>query len=296
METCQPAIARPAATVILVRPAGKQFQIYLLQRNAKSSFMGGLYVFPGGVLDPEDRDLFTWRRRVDSGAAEVLRRLGGGIAYEEVLAYGVAAVRETFEEAGVLLARPEKDPAESDARDRACDRFNGGFREKIVSEKRLLAFRRLHRWAHWVTPQRMKRRYDTRFFLSVLPPGQQCRPDRREMVRGVWLGPREGLAANMEGRIPLSPPTLISLQELAGFRKMAELENALASRGWGAALHPRLVPLNKGALIIEPWDPAYRREIAPPDERALEAALLPPGAPFSRMWLRKGIWRPIAGA
>jgi 8-oxo-dGTP pyrophosphatase MutT (NUDIX family) len=298
METTNPKTPRPAATVILIRPHKDEFQVYLLKRNEKSGFMGGYYVFPGGTVDFEDRDAGIWQQHVDMDVEEIVHRLGGGMDLENILAYGVAAMRETFEEAGVLLVRQAQQREED--LERICRRRSavplpkGGFRELIVSESWMLAFSRLKRWSHWITPELMKRRYDTRFFLTVLSKEQVCRPDRHETVHGLWITPLEGLMGNRDGRIPLSPPTLVTLHELSGYRQMKDLESALESRSWGVALFPRLVPVQNGAVILEPWDPAHRQDVITFDLQTLEKAVLPVEAPFSRIWLHKGIWRAVA--
>jgi len=298
METKSPETPRPAATVILIRSHRDEFQVYLLKRNEKSGFMGGYYVFPGGTVDSEDRDAGIWQQHVDMDAEEIVLRLGGGMELEDILAYGVAALRETFEEAGVLLVRQAQQ--REDDLERICSRrlaeplSRGWFRELIVSEGWILAFNRLKRWAHWITPELMKRRYDTRFFLTVLSEEQVCRPDRHETIHGLWITPREGLMGNLDGRIPLSPPTLVTLHELSGYRRMKDFESALESRSWGASLFPRLVPMENGAVIIEPWDPHHRQDVITFDLQTLEKAVLPIEAPFSRIWLHKGIWRAVA--
>ena len=269
----------------------------MLKRNEKSGFMGGYYVFPGGTVDSEDRDPEIWLQHVDMDVEEIVHRLGGGMDIENILAYGVAALRETFEEAGVLLVRQAQQ--REDDLERICSRrlaeplSRGGFRELIVSEGWMLAFSRLKRWAHWITPELMKRRYDTRFFLTILSEEQVCWPDKRETVHGLWITPREGLMENLDGRIPLSPPTLVTLYELSGYRRMKDLESALESRSWGAALFPRLVPVQNGAVILEPWDPKHRQDVVTFDLQTLEKAVLPIEAPFSRIWLHNGIWRAV---
>jgi len=298
METKSPVTPRPAATVILIRPHRDEFQVYLLKRNEKSGFMGGYYVFPGGTVDPEDRDAGIWEQHVDRGVEEIVHRLGGGIDIENILAYGVAALRETFEEAGVLLvrqARQREDDLEGICSRRLAGPLSRGwFRDLIVSEGWMLAFSRLKKWAHWITPELMKRRYDTRFFLTVLSEEQVCRPDRHETVHGLWISPREGLMGNLDGRIPLSPPTLVTLDELSRYHRLQDLESAIESRSWGAALFPRLVPVENGAVILEPWDPHYRQDVITFDPQMLEKAVLPIQAPFSRIWLHQGIWRTVA--
>lgn len=298
MEMIKSKPLRPAATVILIRPHKDEFQVYLLKRSEKSGFMGGYYVFPGGTVDFEDRDAVIWRQHVDMAAEAIRHELGGGMDVEEILAYGVAALRETFEEAGVLIA--QQTHQRQDELKKICNRRlkgslpKGWFRERIASESWTLGFSRLKRWAHWITPELMKQRYDTRFFLTVLSKDQVCRPDRHETVHGIWVTAREGLMGNLSGRIPLSPPTLVTLHELSGYRCMEDLESTLETRSWGPAIFPRLVPVKNEAVILEPWDPDFRQDGITFDPQTLEKAVLPIEAPFSRIWLHKGIWRAIA--
>ncbi|MEW6670144.1 MAG: hypothetical protein AB1427_00490 [Thermodesulfobacteriota bacterium] len=298
METKNPGLPRPAATIILLRPHKDAFQVYLLKRSEKSGFMGGYYVFPGGTVDSDDCDAETWRQHIDMGNEEIIHGLGTGAGSPDILPYGVAALRETFEEAGVLLVRQSRQ--RQDEWERICSLRpaeipRGWFREVIVSRGWVLALSRLKRWAHWITPELMKRRFDTRFFITVLSGEQVCRPDRHETVHGLWVTPREGLTENLEGKIPLSPPTLVTLHELCGYRRLEDLESALESRCWGGACFPRLVPMKNGAVILEPWDRDYNRDDLAFDPRVLEKSVLPIETPFSRIWLDNGIWRPIAG-
>jgi len=299
-STCvKPPRALPAASVILVREFQDELQIYLLKRHARSGFMAGNYVFAGGILDPGDREYPVWKDHVDLDPADIASRLGGDLGAEEILAYGVAAIRETVEEAGVFLA--------SEANQRAADlkridslRVAGDlprewFLNLVVSGDWTLALSALFRWSHWVTPVLMKRRYDTRFFLACMPSGQRCSPDSHEITHGLWVSPKNGLMGNISGQIPLSPPTMVMLQELVKYPTLADLKKAARDRMWGSPNSPRLINLDRGALLIEPWDPEYGQPDIEIDARKLENALLPAGEPFSRIWCRDGLWLPIAG-
>ncbi len=295
MKPVKPA---PAATVILVREHEKELQVYLLKRSAKSGFMAGCYVFPGGMMDRGDREAETWTSRVDLGLDGISRRLGGDLLPgSEALAYGVTAIRETLEEAGIFLARgKEPSPGEMDRIHEmrmSGDLPRGWFRERVEAGGWTLAMSALSRWSHWITPTRMERRYDTRFFLAAAPAGQICRPDSRETTRGLWISPRKGLAGNLKGEIPLSPPTLVTLHELLEHRTLESLRKETETRIWAPPILPRLLPLDKGALIVEPWDPEYDREKIEIDADSLENALAPVGRPFSRIWLSRGVFRPI---
>ena len=129
-----------------------------------------------------------------------------------------------------------------------------------------------------------------------MPDGQDCRPDQRETTEGLWISPGQALAGNMDGRIPLSPPTLVTLQVLLGYPTLERLQSDAGRRGWGAPIYPRLISLEDtlGAVIIEPWDPMYRAETIRIDGRELPGCVLPVGEAFSRLWNDGGVWKPIS--
>ena len=287
---------RPAATVVIAREHKNEYQIYLLQRSKGSRFFPGNYVFPGGVLDPEDWETDLWAEHMDTAPESLLSRFGGGLDEESAIAYAVAVIRETFEEAGVFLAQ-KKNQAPKDLEGLCSLRESGELprgwiRERVVSEGWVLAFSQLARWSHWITPEGMPRRFDTRFFLAFMPDGQACIPDDRETVQGLWVTPKKGLEGNLEGSIPLSPPTLITLNELLDYGTFVDLKREAQGRPWGDPRQPIFLKFRKGAVIIEPWDPMHGQDIEI-DPGGLKDKVVPLGEPFSRIWLHKGIWRPI---
>lgn len=285
-----------ASTVILVRHKGGELQVYLLKRSPQSGFMPGNYVFPGGTLDAEDRDFGLWKAHVDMDTEEISGRFGGNLTAEDALASGVAAIRETFEEAGVFLAfRWEQTRIELKRlcdRRRAGDLTKGWFRECVMAGGWVLRLSGLKRWSHWITPQARSKRFDTRFFLSFMPGDQECTPDKRETTHGIWISPEQGLEENLRGNIPLSPPTVVTLSELLNYSNLDDLEKDVKTRPWGRVREPRLTALPRGALILLPWDPMYNQE-GGIDTGELKTTLLPPGVPFSRILYREGLWRPI---
>jgi 8-oxo-dGTP pyrophosphatase MutT (NUDIX family) len=293
--TSQFPTAAPAATVILTRPAEAGFEVYLLKRSTTSKFMAGNYVFPGGMVD--DADAEEWSALVDMNLETVARRLGGGLDAGEALAYGVAAIRETFEEAGVLLASQKgsaTDGLEQARRQREAGDFKKGWFRSLMAEHNFcLALTGLFRWAHWVTPREMKRHYDTRFFVAAMPPDQTCRPDARETTAGIWVSPLEGLKANRRGEISLSPPAIVTLQAFTKFNRFEELQAVIAQRPWGEPLRPRFIVMAKDAVIVEPWDPEFQQASIDIDPDQLGDKLLPVTADFSRIWLHDGLWRPV---
>lgn len=258
--------------------------------------MAGNYVFPGGVLDPADRDARQWVGAVDLDPATLAERLGQGLGQDQAMAFGVAAIRETFEEAGVFLG----DCGGPQELSRVLERRRAGalgpewLSEGVSSRGWTLAFSALTCWAWWITPKGMSRRYDTRFFLTSFPIDQVCAPDGREVVEGVWAPPRDALAANLTGVMPLSPPAAVTLQELLRFDDVAPLLAEARRRAWGPAIAPRLVTLPHGAMLLEPWDPDYANEEPRIESASLPGSVLPAGEPFSRLWSDGKVWRPVA--
>jgi 8-oxo-dGTP pyrophosphatase MutT (NUDIX family) len=286
-----------AATVILTRERAGALQVYLLKRSPRSGFMAGYFVFPGGMVDSCDLQLEIYGHHCDLTPEEIASRFGPQLSAEQALAYCAAAIRETFEEAGVPLFGWNRPPAVDPQhinRLRLTAGLEKGWLLKLVAEGSCrLALSSLSRWSHWITPVLMKRRFDTRFFMADMPSDHFCRPDDRETVRGIWLGLGESLAENMAGRIPLSPPTLVTIHELLEYKNAKVLQAERRKRSWGAARLPRLVPLAKAAVIVQPWDPMYHQETITIDMESLPARVLPVGEPFSRVWCDNGIWKPI---
>jgi len=286
-----------AATVILARERAGRFQVYLLKRSSKSGFMAGNYVFPGGTLDTEDRDINLFKTHSDLDLNGIATRFGGDLTAEKALTFCVAAIRETLEEAGVFLACNDNNFAEK--LEKACrlrlaaNLSKDWFVKLVADAKWRLTLTALSRWSHWVTPELMKHRFDTRFFLASMPADQHCRPDSRETVQGLWISPEEGLAGNMDGTIPLSPPTLVTLHELLKYRSLKDLQTESRQRPWGQTISPRPVPLAKGAVIVQPWDPHYREKEISIALDELPTSIVPVGRPFSRIWYNGRLWRPV---
>jgi hypothetical protein len=139
----------------------------------------------------------------------------------------------------------------------------------------------------------MPKRFDTRFFVVRMPSGQQCRPDNIETTHGVWITPAEALAGNLNGRIPLSPPTLMTLHEMLSFKDADAFLTAAATRTWGTARMPRLVRRDQISLILRPEDPDYHRPEPLIRSDRLDRDRLPVGEPFTRLWLKDGLWQPV---
>ena len=295
-ETMRNVSARAASTVILARQGLSGLEIYLLRRSFESKFFPGKYVFPGGAVDSEDTDADFWRNRVDLKPLQIIEKMGGDLSVEDALGHGVAAIRETFEEAGVLLVEEIGEKKEEIAKMcglRSQGRMsNPWLKEWVISGGGTLSLSSLMRWSHWVTPEEMKPRFDTRFYIGLMPSGQECYPDAREMTHGIWIKPEDALAGNLRGEVPLSPPTLVTLQELLPYGTLSNLEKDARGKPWGDARLPRFILLEKGAVILEPWDPMTNQEVEI-DPAGLDMRVLAAGEPFSRLWFHQGIWKPV---
>ena len=254
-------------------------------------------MFPGGVVEDADRDVERFTKRSDIGPKELENRLGGGLDPPEYVSFGVAAIRETFEEAGVVLFDCEGETGD-ELKKLSGRRIAGGLDHdwlvKSVSNRGWrLSFSRLFRWSNWISPKTMRTRYDTRFFLALLPEGQACEPDQRETVKGLWINPQKALIANSDGQVPLSPPTLVTLQQLIEFETLGALMDVASGRPWGSPMIPRLIAREGGDVILEPWDTEYHVPEIDLDLHAMADTALPAGADFSRLWHDGGIWRPV---
>ncbi len=261
-----PAEARPAATVVLLRepavvgpPDGKIApaagrshggggqcapEVLLLRRHRASGFVPGAYVFPGGAVDEADATL----------AAEAT---SPGSEPDPPPAYRVAAVREVFEETGVLLAtdasgRPVPDAASEPRLARWRELLLSGratFAELLRTDGLVPALGELVCCAHWITPLAEPRRFDTRFFLARLPAGRQVVADAREMTDAVWLTPAEALHRFELGSLPMVFPTVKMLEALAGYAGV----DAVLEAFQGALVQPvlpRLVRTADGVGIV----------------------------------------------
>ena len=293
-----PPPLRQASTVILVREKNKALEIYLLRRSIKSGFMGGLYVFPGGVADSEDFGFDSWAPYIDRAQDQIEKQLGGlAFSREDIIGFSIAAIRETLEEAGVFIASG-KGKTKRDIEDICTFRLNRNllnswFRTKVMKEDWTLSFSSLGRWSHWITPKLMKKRFDTRFFIVFMPENQTCVPDDMETKHGIWLTPQNALEQNLDKRVPLSPPTVVTLTQLLKISNFKELKREIKTRSWGDPIAPRLVPTSNGPVIIEPWDPMYDMD-EKIDMSNLSEKVLPACSNFSRIWCDKDVWKPVA--
>jgi 8-oxo-dGTP pyrophosphatase MutT (NUDIX family) len=250
-----PAVPRDAATVILLRPAEQGageaaeagVEAFLLRRTAELEFAPGACVFPGGSVDERDADSGTgWTGPAPEDFGVLL-----DVPPERARALVCAAIRETFEESGVLLAGPAGDGGDpvSNSAELAADRhalLTGTTTLGDVLGRRGLVLRTdlLTPWARWITPEVSPRRFDTWFFAAALPPGQTAtaapegHADPGESESGTWLRPAAALEAAEAGRITLLPPTAVTLRELAAHH---DVPGILARRMTIAPRLPRVV-------------------------------------------------------
>jgi 8-oxo-dGTP pyrophosphatase MutT (NUDIX family) len=219
------APTKPAATVILLRDGATGPEVFLVRRNRGAAFMGGAYVFPGGKLDGGDSDAALLERVRGLDAASAHRALGEPeLAPEIALALYVAALRETFEEAGVLLGSAAAGFDAEAARRRLAE--HAPFPLLAAELELALDAGALVPFARWVTPAVESRRFDARFFLAVAPEGATGSHDEGETIAHAWKTPAEAVAAHLRGEIDLPPPTLRTLEELSSF---ARAEDVLAA-------------------------------------------------------------------
>lgn len=238
-------------------------EVLMLRRTVRSDFAGGAHVFPGGALDVEDAQAAAICEGLDDATASAALGMPSG-----GLAWWVAAVRECFEEAGLLYARAQPggplvaldDPAVA-ARfaqhRRALNAHDRSFLEVCAAEGLVLALDRLRYVAHWVTPRGAPRRYDTRFFVAVAPDDQTPAHDAGETDADVWVRPADALEAHRAGAMVLILPTIRNLQAIGRFDTVAELVDAAGRIEDIPVIEPR-VGLREGAVtLLAPGDPGY---------------------------------------
>jgi 8-oxo-dGTP pyrophosphatase MutT (NUDIX family) len=250
-----PSVPKHAATVILTRDGAAGVEVFLLRRVAGMAFAGGMTVFPGGGVDQRDADAsVAWAGPPPRWWAD---RFGctTGMARELVC----AAVRETFEESGVLLAGSGPDTVVADtsvyadARAALVDR-RLSLAEFLTASGLVLRADLLRPWANWVTPAEEPRRYDTRFFLAELPAGQRADGVTSEADHAGWQRPADALDDWRAGRRGLLPPTWVTLSDLAEFDTVAA---AMAAERVIDKVTPKVIREGDTLRVVLPGDPRY---------------------------------------
>jgi 8-oxo-dGTP pyrophosphatase MutT (NUDIX family) len=270
---------------VLVRPGQSGIQVLLVRRDDRIAFMGGAHVFPGGRVEPRDHLGPGSSSCADLDAAAVRM----GMSPTEAAGVHVAAIRELFEEAGVLLARDETGAmlAIDDVARPRFDRYRRDLAANIINlpdvlraERLRLACDALAYFAHWVTPDIETRRFDTRFFMAVAPDAQDASHDNAELTHSIWAAPADALEACRHGDIALPPPTWTTLRWLSAFE---DVESAMrwARTRVVARIEPGFVQQGDTRIVLLPGDPE-----CPPVE-GFEAA-------DTRFILEGGRWRPAS--
>ena len=245
-----PAPARDAATIALVRRGTRGTETYLLRRQPTMEFAPGMYVFPGGGVQESDREVVEW---VGPSCSDFGERLGCDPDTARGLV--VAAVRETFEESSILLAGPDATTVVGDTSDAsmqaarlALDSGEMSFGDFLGSHGLLLRADLVGAWAHWITPAFEPRRYDTRFFVAAVPEGQTVGSLPGEADRATWASVADVLDAVQEGEAAMLPPTWITCAELRDLDPLEAL--AVAADRDIVPIQPRLVERD-GELFLE---------------------------------------------
>jgi len=270
-----PVTPAPAATLVLLRDAAPGVEVLLLQRHARSKFAAGDYVFAGGKVESEDASPIAETFCRGLTALEAADHLGADAPPREALGYWIGAMRESFEEVGVLLALQDggrfvqwsPHNRERFATYRAaCQASNEAFFVMLRSEGLQLAADRLVYFAHWITPEENPIRFDTRFFAAVVPPGQDAAADGREIVDTRWLTPTAALIAMRRKEISLRTPTIKNLELIdSASRSRGGDGSAATAHEVVAALRgrpiptirPRILQVDGRPLAVLPGDPRW---------------------------------------
>ena len=252
---------RPASTILLLRDskAMNEIEVFMMVRHYEIDFNSGALVFPGGSVEKNDSEIIA-RPGLYSG--------GEGLD-ASALSFRIAAIRETFEESGILLARPKGSSTLVDARRAgeieathrvALNERKTTFLEVLAKNDLRLALDELMPYAHWITPEGMPKRFDTWFFLAAAPPDQLGAHDGRESTDSIWVSPREALEGGDNGRFKLPFPTtrnLIKLGKQAGVK--AAIED---SKGKNiVTVMPVMTRLNGGRQLRIPIEAGYDGEL-----------------------------------
>ena len=274
-QSSDPKPIKDASTVVVLRDRNGAVETFMVCRHKRSGFMGGVHVFPGGKLDRNDSNR-AWLDLSHEPIENLALRMDE-TDQELALGLAIAAIRETFEEAGVLLTTSSKAIDSHSLR----MELHRGTQFSVLAERVGLRPNTcaLTAYARWVTPEVERSRFDTRFFLAVLPPGQQASHDGTETTSAAWLRPEQALRDMEQGRIMLAPPTVRTLQWLTGFASSSAAIEASASRK-PPLVRPEVVSGPQGWFLALPGDPAHTEP-----ERVL------PGS--TRMVLEDGAWRDV---
>jgi 8-oxo-dGTP pyrophosphatase MutT (NUDIX family) len=252
---------RPASTILLLRDSAerKEVEVFMMVRHYEIDFNSGALVFPGGSVDKGDKEII---------ATPALYSGGEGLD-EATLSFRIAAIRETFEESGILLARPSGSKALVEARRASeieaahrADLCDGkiSFLKVLVDNGMVLALDELMPYAHWITPEGMPKRFDTWFFLAGAPPEQLGAHDGKESTDSIWVSPREALEGGESGRFKLPFPTTRNLIKLG---KQESVQAAMDdSRGKSiVTVKPVMTKTSTGRQLRIPLEAGYDGDV-----------------------------------
>jgi 8-oxo-dGTP pyrophosphatase MutT (NUDIX family) len=252
-----PVVSKPSATIVLVREDEDGPSVLLVRRRAGDAF-GDSYAFPGGVVDHDESNAHVV---CDGRSPDDANRVLG---VDDGLDYYSAAIRELFEETGVLLARDDtgtwaaSEPAGSPER-LAIDNGELAWPEFLRRRGLCMAGDALHYFAFWETPKVQPKRWQTRFFIAALPPGQEARHDGREVTDSRWLRPSEGARLGESGELRMPFPTRRTLGELTSLGSTADAARWAASRRERGIvkIRPAMTVIDGRQQILVPGDPGY---------------------------------------
>jgi 8-oxo-dGTP pyrophosphatase MutT (NUDIX family) len=247
-----PAIPRPAATVVILRDGSDGIEVFMVVRHHEIDFASGALVFPGGKVDDADADL-AWEQLAPSSASPAERP------------FLVASARETFEEAGLMLARRGGSPdlLGAEAAQRLVETYrarliagNASFLDLVRTENLRLAADLMVPFAHWITPESQPKRFDTRFLLVSAPVGQLGAHDGAESVEGFWISPKQALQDAKAGTRTLLFPTHMNLLKLSSYANVAEAVAATRNRTIFPVM-PRAERTATGRILRIPAEAGY---------------------------------------
>jgi len=259
-----PAEPSDSATVVVLRDSKRGPEVLLVRRHERAGDFAGASVFPGGLVEAGDSDPALAPPAAAFRADEAVAALGERLEPSDAQALYVAACRELFEEAALLIARaPEGGSLDARAIDGALRdriRLQAGelsLRSILEREGAILALDRLLPFARWITPEIASRRWDARFFLAEAPPAQLARCDGTETCEALWMAPDAALAAYRAGEHLLAPPTFRVLEELREFSSVATAFAALRAAGPGEPILPVHLANAPVLTMVYPGDRDY---------------------------------------
>jgi len=246
----------PSATVMVVRDAPQGLEVLLVRRHGNSGVLGGVHVFPGGKLDAADHQVDP--SPLDRLAHDCALSLNEpGLDPGTALGLHVAALRETFEESGLLLGQVHR--ADLAQRVRELTAAGTGFAAALQQLGCVVSTASVWPWSRWITPRMpsvTNKRFDTRFFVAAAPLGQEAEHCAFEATEAVWLAPRRALERYWAGEIDLAPPQIMSLCQLGHLRTAADVMTAVRSRP-PTLIEPEPFDVDGVRVICYPGDPAH---------------------------------------